>query len=72
MRESQRFVADRVMRPEPGHQLVKCRHQQRLFRRQLSHLYRLLGEEPPINLAQVFARGTGRPAMGGVMRQGAQ
>jgi len=45
---------------------------ERLFRRQLSHLYRLLGEEPPIHLAQVFARGTGRPAMGGVMRQGAQ
>jgi alpha-amylase/alpha-mannosidase (GH57 family) len=45
---------------------------ERLFRSQLSHLYRLLGEEPPEHLAHVFARGTGAPAMGGVMRQGAQ
>jgi alpha-amylase/alpha-mannosidase (GH57 family) len=40
-----------------------------LFRRQLQVLYRLLGEEPPFYLTEVFARGTGKPQKGGVMRQ---
>jgi alpha-amylase/alpha-mannosidase (GH57 family) len=42
---------------------------EQLFRRQLSHLYILLGETPPSYLAEVFAHGSGEPAMGGVMRQ---
>ena len=41
---------------------------ERLFRHQLTHLYELLGEEPPAYLAEVFARGSGDPAAGGVMR----
>ncbi len=40
-----------------------------LFRRQLSQLYKLLGESPPEYLTQVFARGSGAPTMGGVMRR---
>jgi alpha-amylase/alpha-mannosidase (GH57 family) len=42
---------------------------ERLFRRQLVHLYELLGEPPPDYLQQVFAFGTGDPSRGGVMRQ---
>ena len=42
---------------------------ERLFRRQLVHLYELLGESPPDYLQQVFAFGTGDPSRGGVMRQ---
>ncbi len=41
-----------------------------LFRRHLSNLYQFLGEEPPEYLSHVFARGTGAPAGGGVMRRG--
>ena len=41
---------------------------EQLFRHQLTHLYRLLGEEPPTYLAEVFAQGSGDPTMGGVMR----
>ena len=41
-----------------------------LFRTHLSNLYHLLGVEPPEYLAHTFARGSGAPAMGGVMRQG--
>lgn len=40
-----------------------------LFRRQLIHLYRMLGEKPPEYLFSVFARGSGRPELGGVMRK---
>ena len=40
-----------------------------LFRLQLTQLYRLLGEEPPAYLSQVFAYGSGDPSRGGVMRQ---
>jgi alpha-amylase/alpha-mannosidase (GH57 family) len=42
---------------------------ERLFRHQLTHLYRILGEEPPKYLAQVFAYGEGSPEAGGVMRK---
>jgi len=42
---------------------------ERLFRRQLSHLYELVGEEPPDYLQRVFAHGSGDPSKGGVMRQ---
>jgi alpha-amylase/alpha-mannosidase (GH57 family) len=41
-----------------------------LFRLHLANLYQLLGLEPPEYLAHTFARGSGRPAVGGVMRQG--
>lgn len=44
---------------------------ERLYRRHLTHLYRLLGQEPPEYLAHVFARGAGSPLRGGVMRPGA-
>jgi alpha-amylase/alpha-mannosidase (GH57 family) len=43
---------------------------ERLFRRQLAHLYRILGESPPDYLHHVFAHGSGRPEYGGVMRKG--
>lgn len=39
-----------------------------LFRSQLTHLYQILGEEPPEYLAKVFTQGRGDPALGGVMR----
>jgi alpha-amylase/alpha-mannosidase (GH57 family) len=39
----------------------------RLFRLQLVHLYRMLGESPPDYLFGVFARGSGQPEYGGVM-----
>jgi alpha-amylase/alpha-mannosidase (GH57 family) len=42
---------------------------ERLFRRQLSHLYELLGEAEPDYLSQVFATGSGAPAQGGTMRR---
>ncbi len=42
---------------------------ERLFRLQLTHLYRLLEVEPPKYLFSVFAHGRGRPEMGGVMRK---
>ncbi len=42
---------------------------ERLFRRQLKHLYELLGEPAPHYLQQVFALGSGDPSRGGVMRQ---
>jgi len=41
-----------------------------LFRMHVSNLYNLLGVEPPEYLAHTFARGSGAPAMGGVMRHG--
>ena len=41
-----------------------------LYRMHLANLYRLLGLEPPEYLAHTFARGSGRPEMGGVMRHG--
>jgi alpha-amylase/alpha-mannosidase (GH57 family) len=50
----------------PGHTVSDF---EQLFRRQLSHLYRLLGEEPPGYLSKVFAHGAGEPTRGGVMRQ---
>ena len=42
---------------------------ERLFRRQLKHLYELLGQPPPAYLQEAFAFGTGDPSRGGVMRQ---
>jgi alpha-amylase/alpha-mannosidase (GH57 family) len=42
---------------------------ERLFRRQLTDLYRLLGETAPEYLSSVFAQGSGDPEMGGVMRK---
>jgi len=42
---------------------------ERLYRLHLTHLYRLLGEEPPGYLSEVFAHGSGDPALGGVMRK---
>jgi len=44
---------------------------ERLFRRQLTHLYEMLGEQPPAYLYQVFAYGSGAPTRGGVMKQNA-
>ena len=41
-----------------------------LFRLHLSNLYQLLGVEPPEYLAHTFARGSGMPVAGGVMRHG--
>jgi len=41
-----------------------------LFRLHLSNLYHLLGLEPPEYLAHTFARGSGDPGLGGVMRHG--
>jgi alpha-amylase/alpha-mannosidase (GH57 family) len=42
----------------------------RLYRLQLANLYQILGCEPPDYLAHAFARGSGNPAIGGVMRKG--
>jgi alpha-amylase/alpha-mannosidase (GH57 family) len=39
-----------------------------LFRNQLTHLYKILGEEPPKYLSKAFTQGGGDPALGGVMR----
>jgi len=44
---------------------------ERLFRLQLTYLYELIGETPPGYLSEVLARGSGDPALGGVMRQNA-
>jgi alpha-amylase/alpha-mannosidase (GH57 family) len=41
-----------------------------LFRLHLSNLYLLIGQEPPEYLAHTFARGSGRPELGGTMRHG--
>ena len=41
-----------------------------LYRMHLGNLYQLLGLEPPEYLAHTFARGSGRPDLGGVMRHG--
>lgn len=41
-----------------------------LFRKHLTNLYRLLKVEPPEYLAHTFARGSGDPTLGGVMRHG--
>lgn len=41
-----------------------------LYRQHLSHLYQLLGEEPPEYLSHAFSHGNGDPAMGGAMRPG--
>lgn len=43
---------------------------ERLFRGQLTGLYRMLGENPPDYLEKIFTRGTGDPRLGGVMRPG--
>lgn len=42
---------------------------ERLFRRQLSHLYELLDEAKPDYLATVFSVGSGAPSRGGTMRK---
>ncbi len=42
---------------------------ERLFRRQLSHLYELMGEPEPDYLSKVFAVGSGDPSLGGTMRK---
>ncbi|MEJ2621684.1 MAG: glycoside hydrolase family 57 protein [Candidatus Thiodiazotropha sp.] len=42
---------------------------EQLFRRQLSHLYELLGEPVPDYLSVVFAVGSGAPVQGGVMKK---
>ena len=44
----------------------------RLYRRQLSSLYRLLGREPPEALERVISVGRGAPEGGGVMRRAQQ
>ncbi len=40
---------------------------EQLFRHQLTHLYKILGVDPPRYLSRVFAVGAGDPAAGGVM-----
>ena len=42
---------------------------ERLYRRQLKELYKMLGEVPPEYLSHVFAQGSGDPALGGVMKK---
>lgn len=42
---------------------------ERLFRRQLSHLYELMDEPKPDYLSKVFAVGSGDPNQGGTMRK---
>jgi len=42
---------------------------ERLFRRQLTHLYELLHEPAPQYLTKVFAIGSGDPRLGGTMRK---
>ena len=44
----------------------------RLYRMQLVNLYQILGEEPPEYLSHAFARGSGAPVQGGVMRRGTE
>jgi len=41
-----------------------------LYRIHLANLYQILGSEPPAYLSEAFSRGSGAPAMGGVMRTG--
>jgi alpha-amylase/alpha-mannosidase (GH57 family) len=41
----------------------------RLYRRQLVNLYRLLGLAPPASLSQPISAGRGEPEQGGVMRR---
>lgn len=43
---------------------------ERQFRLNISNLYQLLGEEPPEELSHTLSHGSGKPAAGGVMRQG--
>ncbi len=43
---------------------------ERLFRLHLANLYRCLGKEPPVYLAESFTHGHGRPEHGGTMRPG--
>jgi len=50
--------------------LVVWRLYDRLYRRHLRHLYRILGETPPDYLDEAFTHGGGDPATGGVMRKG--
>jgi alpha-amylase/alpha-mannosidase (GH57 family) len=45
---------------------------ERLYRQHLSNLYQCLHRAPPEYLAQVFTRGGGAPALGGVMKPGQQ
>lgn len=42
---------------------------ERLYRRQLQELYKLLGEKPPDYLDHAFTKGGGNPDRGGVMRK---
>jgi len=44
----------------------------RLFRLQLTNLYKILGETPPDYLSRSFATGSGAPVHGGVMRRGSE
>ncbi|NOZ54484.1 MAG: glycoside hydrolase [Gammaproteobacteria bacterium] len=41
-----------------------------LYRMQLANVYRVIGKQPPEYLSHVFAYGSGKPALGGVMRRG--
>lgn len=41
-----------------------------LFRRNLTLLYEILGETPPVYLSEAFTYGKGSPDMGGTMRRG--
>ncbi|MBI1424056.1 MAG: glycoside hydrolase [Gammaproteobacteria bacterium] len=43
---------------------------ERLYRLQLTHLYKLIGETPPEYLAHSFTQGGGSPSAGGTMRRG--
>jgi len=43
---------------------------ERLYRKQLMELYRLLDEDPPARLSEVISEGGGAPQAGGVMRRG--
>jgi alpha-amylase/alpha-mannosidase (GH57 family) len=42
---------------------------EQLFRSQLSHLFDLMGEPKPNYLSEVFAIGSGKPSLGGVMKK---
>jgi len=43
-----------------------------LYRMQLAGLYQMIGEQPPEYLSHVFAHGSGKPTLGGVMRRGSE
>jgi alpha-amylase/alpha-mannosidase (GH57 family) len=43
---------------------------ERLYRRNLTSLYMMLGERPPAYLTEVFTHGSGAPVKGGTMRPG--